>query len=66
VDSFALSDNSLGALGRYDGKAYETMFEWASKRNPINTDPEFSKTLQKELRKIKEAHAKNANNLAKL
>jgi acyl-CoA oxidase len=36
VDSFDISDMQLNsALGRYDGKAYETMFEW-TKDEPLN------------------------------
>jgi len=37
VDANMLSDNTLkSALGRYDGKVYETMFEWAQKENSFN------------------------------
>ncbi|CAG8616626.1 5199_t:CDS:2 [Paraglomus occultum] len=37
VDSFRFSDYTLqSALGRYDGKVYETLCEWAS-REPLNS-----------------------------
>ena len=37
VDSFKFSDYTLqSALGRYDGKVYETMCDWASKE-PLNS-----------------------------
>lgn len=36
VDAFLIPDNLLSsALGRYDGKVYETMIDWASKE-PLN------------------------------
>ena len=36
VDSFNLSDHELNsALGRYDGRAYETLYEWAQ-QSPLN------------------------------
>lgn len=37
TDAFGLLDSSLNsALGRSDGKVYETLYEWASKSNPMN------------------------------
>lgn len=30
VEAFCYSDGCLGALGRSDGKVYETLYEWAS------------------------------------
>lgn len=37
VDANLLSDNTLrSALGRNDGRVYETMFEWAQKENDFN------------------------------
>lgn len=39
VDSFKFSDRLLGsALGRYDGRVYETLWEWAQ-REPLNRSP---------------------------
>ena len=40
ADANRFSDNSLrSALGRYDGKVYETMFEWASTKNSFQNAP---------------------------
>lgn len=37
VDALSYSDNTMrSALGRGDGKVYETMFEWASEKNVMN------------------------------
>lgn len=44
VDAFCLSDSSVGALGRYDGKVYETLYEWVTKKNKIN-QPEITESL---------------------
>lgn len=30
VEAFCFSDGCLGALGRSDGKVYETIYEWSS------------------------------------
>ena len=36
VDSFNLSDHELNsAIGRFDGRAYETLYEWAQ-QSPLN------------------------------
>jgi len=44
VDAFGFSDSDLNgsALGRYDGRVYETLFEWAQK-DPFNTDHQRSR-----------------------
>ena len=40
VDANMLSDNTLkSALGKTDGKVYETMFEWAQNENSFNKKP---------------------------
>lgn len=40
------TDNTLRtAIGRHDGKVYETLFKWSSEYNPINSDIEFQKEL---------------------
>jgi acyl-CoA oxidase len=37
VDSWALPDFILNsALGRYDGKVYETLYDMAHRKNPLN------------------------------
>lgn len=37
VDSWAIPDFLLNsALGRYDGKVYETLFDMAHRKNPLN------------------------------
>jgi len=36
VDAFGFSDDQLNsALGRYDGRCYETLWKWA-KQSPLN------------------------------
>lgn len=43
VEAFAYDDNTLSsALGRHDGKAYETLFDWAKNHNRVNK-PEVQK-----------------------
>ena len=38
VDAFNLSDHELNsAIGRYDGRAYETLYDWAQ-QSPLNKD----------------------------
>ena len=40
ADGNRFSDNTLrSALGRYDGKVYETMYEWASTKNSFQNAP---------------------------
>jgi len=50
VDAFMYNDNNLrSAIGRYDGKAYETLWEWATnfnKFNKENFDDVFEKSLK--------------------
>lgn len=36
VEAFCYSDGCLGALGRSDGKVYETLYEYASNQNRMN------------------------------
>jgi acyl-CoA oxidase len=39
VDSFSIPDYLLdSALGRYDGKVYETLFDLAHRKNPLNKE----------------------------
>ncbi|RCH97894.1 acyl-coenzyme A oxidase [Rhizopus stolonifer] len=43
VDSFGFTDTELGsALGRYDGRAYEALWE-ATQKNPVNHGPDHIK-----------------------
>ena len=36
------TDESLKtAIGRHDGKVYETLYKWSSELNPINDDVKF-------------------------
>ena len=50
VDAMAFEDSGLkSALGRYDGNVYETLYEWASKANPLNKEdpnPGFMKYMK--------------------
>lgn len=40
ADATRFSDNTLrSALGRYDGRVYETMYEWATKNNSFQDAP---------------------------
>lgn len=48
--AFGFTDENLkSAIGRHDGKVYETLFKWSSEKNPIN-DPEFSEELFQQLK----------------
>jgi len=50
VEVFLFSDNSLkSALGREDGKAYETLWDWMKNKNKMNA-PGVHKKLMDELR----------------
>lgn len=40
------------ALGRRDGKVYETLFEWASTKNSINSEA-FLNKINKEILQLK-------------
>jgi acyl-CoA oxidase len=43
VEAFQYDDNTLAsAIGRYDGRAYETLFDWAKNHNRVNR-PEVQK-----------------------
>lgn len=45
VEAFCYDDNTLAsAIGRYDGKAYETLYDWAKNANRVNR-PEVKKEL---------------------
>jgi acyl-CoA oxidase len=46
VESFSYSDSNLhSAIGRADGKAYETLYDWAKNKNDVN-DPKFSEDIR--------------------
>lgn len=50
VEAFLFSDNSLrSALGREDGKVYETLWDWMRNKNKLNQEG-VHKALMKELR----------------
>jgi len=50
VEAFHYHDNTLrSAIGRSDGKVYETLLEWAQKENVVNK-PETSLSINKNLR----------------
>ena len=50
VEAFLFSDNSLrSALGREDGKVYETLWDWMKNKNKMNKEG-VNKALMKELR----------------
>jgi hypothetical protein len=50
VEAWQWSDNSLkSAIGRADGKAYETLFDWMKNKNRLNKEG-VHKELMKELR----------------
>ncbi|KAL4508172.1 hypothetical protein ABPG72_021545 [Tetrahymena utriculariae] len=53
VEAFCYSDGCLGALGRSDGKVYETLYDWAANQNRLNDVP-VQKAIQAELRKIRD------------
>lgn len=37
VEAFCYDDNTLAsAIGRFDGKAYETLYDWAKNANRVN------------------------------
>lgn len=45
VEAFSFDDNTLAsAVGRHDGKAYETLFDWAKNHNRVNR-PEVQREL---------------------
>lgn len=45
VEAFCYDDNTLkSAIGRRDGKAYETLLDWAKNSNRVNR-PEVKKEL---------------------
>lgn len=47
ADANRFSDNTLrSALGRYDGKVYETMYEWASTKNSFQDAPGMEHIFQ--------------------
>lgn len=47
ADATRFSDNTLrSALGRYDGKVYETMYEWATTKNSFQDAPGMEYILQ--------------------
>jgi len=50
VEAFLFSDNALAsALGRSDGKVYETLWDWMKNKNKMN-EPGVHKKLMKQLR----------------
>jgi len=47
ADANRFSDNTLrSALGRYDGRVYETMYEWATKKNSFKDPPGMEHIFQ--------------------
>lgn len=54
MEAFAYSDNNLHtAIGRSDGKVYETLFDWAKNKNDVNK-PENQERIREETIKLKE------------
>jgi len=52
VEAYGFSDNSLrSALGRSDGKAYETLFDWVKNKNHINK-PEVAMGIWNEFKPL--------------
>lgn len=55
VEGFCLDDNTLAsAIGRRDGKAYETLIDWARNYNRVNR-PEVREEILKPIIEIKQA-----------
>jgi acyl-CoA oxidase len=49
VEAFCYDDNTLAsAIGRKDGKAYETLFDWAKNYNRVNR-PEIQKEFAEQM-----------------
>lgn len=54
VEAFDYSDDNLhSAIGRSDGKAYETLLDWAMNKNDVN-QPEHAEGIRQAALKLKE------------
>jgi len=53
VDAFLWNDNNLrSALGRYDGKVYETLWDWATNFNRFNKT-DWSDVFEKSIKPMR-------------